>query len=467
MDICLDMEFEKSVDIMYLEIKRISRINPLFLSILEHSLIRINQCSYQKVFQFYKLAIYKTIDTRLPKFYQSDRKLPVIILTPNVLAHKSSFMQDQEFSNDGSALNFAQTYFKINMISGSNESLKFIKSIIESNNEFLFNTQFIQVILNEKWKKIRLLLYLQAIIYCTYLLLVSYFSVTRDASSLIAAFVISSSLILYEFSQFLSGKLEYFKDIWNYIDLAGIGLFNLLFFEHILSRNNSYENDICALVLFMSWIRGISYFRLSKSTRYYVNLIYEVIFDITPFLTILFYSTTAFGLIFHSIMEDASQYSYFQASWELNIGSFNTSGYPYFMYLMFFLNSLLNPIIMLNLLISIMSDTFNIVNQGFIIADNKELASMILEGELFYFWHRNRTDKHYLHICSNIKNNRAIVDPKFKKLKTKINFIHDNHISLVQEFNDIKKEIKDMKDTTEKKLDYLTEVLLLNMKSNK
>ena len=150
LDICLDMEFEKSVDIMYLEIKRISRINPLFLSILEHSLIRINQCSYQKVFQFYKLAIYKTIDTRLPKFYQSDRKLPVIILTPNVLAHKSSFMQDQEFSNDGSALNFAQTYFKINMISGSNESLKFIKSIIESNNEFLFNTQFIQVILNEK-----------------------------------------------------------------------------------------------------------------------------------------------------------------------------------------------------------------------------------------------------------------------------------------------------------------------------
>ena len=62
------------------------------------------------------------------------------------------------------------------------------------------------------------------------------------------------------------------------------------------------ETEILVLNLFVSWLRGFSYFRLLKITRYYVNLIYEVFFDIFPFLTILCYSTLAFSFIFRTLM---------------------------------------------------------------------------------------------------------------------------------------------------------------------
>ena len=52
------------------------------------------------------------------------------------------------------------------------------------------------------------------------------------------------------------------------------------------------------------------------------------------------------------------------------------------MCLAFFLYTVINPIIMSNLLISVMSDTFKRVNNQSIIADNREFAGMILEAEL-------------------------------------------------------------------------------------
>ena len=78
------------------------------------------------------------------------------------------------------------------------------------------------------------------------------------------------------------------------------GLVILLFFRDM---HDLFEGtEILALILFVSLLRGLSYFRLLKITRYYVNLIYEVFFDIVPFLTILCYSTLGFSFIFRTLM---------------------------------------------------------------------------------------------------------------------------------------------------------------------
>ena len=55
------------------------------------------------------------------------------------------------------------------------------------------------------------------------------------------------------------------------------------------------------------------------------------------------------------------------------------------------------PLVMLNLLIAIMSDTFERVSNSMAEADGKELNSMILEQELMLFWNRNEKKKEHLH----------------------------------------------------------------------
>ncbi|OMJ74992.1 hypothetical protein SteCoe_25949 [Stentor coeruleus] len=456
LDICLEMAFEETIDLMYIEIKKLSRRNPLFLSILENSLVRLNSNSYANVHRFYKLAIYKTIDTRLPHFYKSKRKLPIIIFTPNVLAHKSSFMPNGEYSNDGVELSFTQTYFRINMIPGSKESLEFIKSIIESSNESLFTTEFIRTILSEKWGKVYLILYLQALIYSSYLGLISAYSVEGDFIFLTISFALNTALILYEICQVFTGRLDYFKDVWNYIDIVRSAIMTFLFLNEILNVNEKHDVPT-AIVLFVSWIRGISYFRLVENTRYYVNLIYEVFFDIIPFLTILFYSTVAFSLIFHSLMSDSGdEYAFLKTSWEINVGGFDTSKYKGLMYVAFFLNTVLNPIIMLNLLISIMSNTYKRVNKQVVIADSKELAGMILECELIFFWNRNKTFKHYLHICSTKKKGLIQESDMFKKIKAKIFNLKQGQVDIMSQFNSLTTKLKKMKKSTNIKLDIIS-----------
>lgn len=55
---------------------------------------------------------------------------------------------------------------------------------------------------------------------------------------------------------------------------------------------------------------------------------------------------------------------------------------------------------MLNLLISLMSDTYARVNEGIVVADSKELTEMITDCELLLFWKRKGKSKRYLQVCN-------------------------------------------------------------------
>lgn len=81
------------------------------------------------------------------------------------------------------------------------------------------------------------------------------------------------------------------------------------------------------------------------------------------------------------------------------MGDFDTTDYDWAQWTIFILASAINPIIMLNLLIAIMSDTYDKVQESVEVADNKELSEMILEVETMMFWKRNTSDVEYMQIC--------------------------------------------------------------------
>jgi WD40 repeat protein len=425
LDVCFEMNNEQGINFFYKYIKNNASSKPFFTCVLGRSLNRICLHQSHKTKKFLDMMLTKTFDSTLSRFHHSNQKLPMIVFTPGLFTDKASFPKEK-FSNEGQALEFLQTYFSLNLHPGSQDSLDFISSLLESQNDLIFNSNFIQTILKFKWEKVRFILYTQAVVYVIYLVLLSAYSSLGNVQILHACFALNLALILYEIFQVVCSKEEYFKDLWNYVDVARSTIVTVIWVRDVGDYFLTQDNLI-ALVVFISWVRGISYFRIIKDTRYYINLIYEVIKDILPFLSILFYSTIAFSLVFERLLHrDDRYFKYLTTSWEINVGGFDTSDYENWMYLAFFTHTILNPILMLNLLISIMSHTFEKVNENILVADSKELAEMIREGELFFIWKRKYVEKKFLHVCKNIgiaaeENDSVTVLKKMRKRITGLN----------------------------------------------
>ena len=229
-----------------------------------------------------------------------------------------------------------------------------------------------------------------------------------------------------------------------------------------ISFQSAGPDSLTSVVLLFSWVRGISYFRIIKKTRYYINLLRNVLVDIMPFMFILLYSTLAFSVIFEVLdIENSSFTSSFSVIWEMNIGGFNTEKYSGLVYFYFFLHSVLNPILMLNLLISIMSFTFDQVNSNVQVADGKELASMILEGENVFFWNRNSTQMSYIHVCQAIEPLKTSDDLNFliKTVKKKISIVarkQDEVSNNVENLGEIAKRLEAKHDSMAQTLELIS-----------
>ncbi|OMJ90474.1 hypothetical protein SteCoe_7177 [Stentor coeruleus] len=453
LDICLQSNNDLGITLLYSKVKQETLKNPMFLSILENSITRICTSLSDKAYKFLDLSLSSSIDSTLTRYRHSNIPLPLFLYSPTLFCDKTLFSDLSTVSTEGETLQFFQTYFKLNMNPGSNDSINFVKALISTENETVFMSDFIKIILEEKWKKIRSVLYIQSLLYLIYLIAISCYSTFEGMFLLILSFVLNVILILYEFKQAISSGSDYFSDIWNYFDLLRLILATLMFITDIIS-GNVYSEIIIALVLLISWMRGIAYFRVFKATRYYINLIYEVVLDIFPFLMIVFYSTLAFSFIFERVFRGTSDqvpdyFYYLSVSWELNLGTFSSSDYTTLMYLAFILHAVLNPIIMLNLLISVMSNTFERVNSQVEVADNKELAKMILEAELVYAWNRDNVEKEYFFMIKGVEI-EEIQDntlAQVRNIKRKVGDMNRSQNMISDSINGLLESIDEMKVT--------------------
>ncbi|CAG9323396.1 unnamed protein product [Blepharisma stoltei] len=299
---------------------------------------------------------------------------------------------------------FMHSLVPFNISAGSIESIEFLKSTLDSPNQDIFRTKFIQSILQGKWKQVRWLMYTQGLLYVLYLVTLSLFVLYWQDNQimLVIPFVLSIILTSYEVYQAVLSPIDYLEDIWNYIDISRAVLFIVYTIMNWTDGDESVVYTFLMVTSFISWVRGISYFRLYPPTRYMVNLLSEVFKDMMSFLILLFYSTLAFSFIFLVLdvpTERDSLMSYVSYSYLINLGTYSLDGMTYMQSLMFFIVTMINQVVMMNLLISIVGDTHDRVQESLEIADNMELAEMILEVETLCFWKRNVKDDTYLQIC--------------------------------------------------------------------
>jgi len=178
-----------------------------------------------------------------------------------------------------------------------------------------------------------------------------------------------------------------------------------------------------------------------------IKLLSEVVKDMLSFLILLFYSTVGFAFIFLVLdKNDPQLIDYLKPSYVLNLGAFETDDLTNLQWICLFLATMINMLIMLNLLISIMGSTFGRVQEESEIADRKEQLSMIIELETLMYKKRNLESLFYFHVCQDEATEDLEVNMGtriIKISKTQKTFQEENR----QEIKGLKTSVTEIKAT--------------------
>jgi WD40 repeat protein len=414
LSIALELKYLSCVRAVIKGLTQSMKTNPLTLFYFDRSLTQLNDLGYSGLHRIYDYMFSRSVNRSLPKF-STDKPSQIYIENTNLIPSKTDFMPSESYSNDGYAIIFKQSYCKFPLVPGSEESLEFIRSLIECTNNKIYDTEIIKLLLEEKWKRSQWIMFIIAGVFLSFSILLAVHTVRdrNDKTFIIGPLVIECLLILYEFVQLYINKLEYFKDIWNWVDLGKTALF-LAYFV-MVQMDNRENNSLLAIVLFITLLRGITFFRLFTETRKYINLLYEVVFDLIPFLIIFYYSAVGFSMIFLSLGRERETdfFQYVTWGYPTDLGNYDTSNFDKAEWLTYFLVTLLISIVMLSLVVSILSDTYGRVSSHAQVADSQALAQMIYECELLFFWNRKSPESRFVFICTEQE------DPTLEKVDVK------------------------------------------------
>jgi WD40 repeat protein len=415
--IATEFEYKNCIDICLKYMKHgFKRRNWRAYVPLGNCLTKLNTLDIPDIDKIYETLFQKANDAHLPAFCLYETPLPTLHYADSLVISPDQVVPKDFYSPNGRTIVFHRSLCPLNIDIGCTDSIEFLVSLTECSNDQIFRTTLLQVMLMDKWDRVKWAVFAQGSLYIFYMFQLSFYCVMfRDSpTNLILLFLTHVLLFLYEVSQIITDPIDYWFDMWNILDqLRGLSCT-----VYAIMRWEGYESDnVLLTVIIFSWIRGISYFRMFDGTRYFVRLLTEVIKDMKVFFVILFYSTFAFTFIFFLRTGDLSFSEYITVSYRLDLGDFTAEYTEIFDWVIFFLATTINPLIMLNLLISIMGDTYSKVKESNDIANFMELTEMIIEIEKLMFWKKDQNEKHYLHQCDFLTSNKESSEKIFDKIK--------------------------------------------------
>ena len=425
LSVSVAMDHKTCIEICLKYLKKQYRRNKFAYVPLGNCLTDLNKLDIGSIPKLYKTLFEVDRSVHLPNYCTDSAVLPKIYYSDSALMNVEPLLPREALSTHGQSIVFYHSLCPLAINTGSAGSINFLESLLKCEYPEIFRTKFVQTLLRDKWQTVTWAIYAQGMLYILYLVMLSFYCIVFvDSHTYLGVlFIVHVLLFMYEVIQIATDFYDYWKDVWNILDqLRGIS-FSLYAFCLWFGESDS---TILLIVIIFSWTRGISYFRMFEGTRYMVRLLSEVIKDMQVFFIILFYSTLAFSFILYLNNPKYTFSKYVTVSYRLDLGDFENDYEGMFDWIIFFLATVINPLIMLNLLISIMSDTYSKVQETNDIANYQELTEMIIEIEKLMFWKRDSTLNHYLQQCDYLKgkeqSENTIMD-KIKSMKSQLNSI--------------------------------------------
>ena len=438
LSICVDLAYKNCIDICLKYIKSDYKRNPRAYVPIESCLTKLNTVDIPGITRLYDTIFQKSTSEHLPVFALHETKLPALYHAEQLVIFPENIVQKDFFASNGRSIVFYQSLCPLDLDTGTTGSIEFLESLTECPSDQIFRSTILQVLLNNKWDRVKWAVYGQGLIYILYMILLSFYCILfiDNKAFLILLFIVHALLFFYEVTQIATDFFDYWLDLYNILDqLRGLSFTVYA----VLAWRGDNNMDVLLTVIIFSWTRGISYFRMFDGTRYMVRLLSEVIKDMREFFVVLFYSTIAFSFVLYLRNPSLSFSAYLTVSYRMDLGDFDADYTTAFDWIVFFLATMLNLTIMLNLLISIMGDTYAKVQESNDIANYQELTEMIIEIEKLMFWKKRLAHKHYLQQCDFLtreeSNNDKILE-KIRNLKVQIG-------GMEKDMNFIKEKVKD------------------------
>jgi hypothetical protein len=152
------------------------------------------------------------------------------------------------------------------------------------------------------------------------------------------------------------------------------------------------ERVLQAIGVFFMWFKFLYFFRIFKNFGYLTRLIIIVINDMKTFLFVMFFTIVAFSDSLLTLSNgnpvdkqfvhgfgDSIIYTYRIILGDFEVEEFGEVGVA-LVYALFIMCTLFNTIVMLNLFIAIISESFSMVKENAANASYQEMASMIAEN---------------------------------------------------------------------------------------
>ena len=304
----------------------------------------------------------------------------------------------------------------------------------------IYNSPIITLLLKARLKQFpKRIYYFDLIIFLIYFIIFTLNAIFLvNTKKFVKAFIATNILVIIfaflfliqEIIQFFLNKknkllkLNSYFDFWNIIDwiiislgftCGGLGI-------HYNKESNVKVNMIFSATLLIVWIRMFSYTMINKKMSFLIRMILEVFKEMRYFIIILFFlilelsfssnffilsnfflfSFNFFFYIAYVLKSGQSFSDVFKIIYKLTLGDFEDfwkEDYPeYFQFTLFLFATVVLMIILLNLLIVIINETYDKVDAVSLITQNREKALKIKAIELllefiFMFSFFNRTDE--------------------------------------------------------------------------
>ncbi|CDW77734.1 wd-40 repeat protein [Stylonychia lemnae] len=263
--------------------------------------------------------------------------------------------------------------------------------------------------------------------------------------------------IYIEYRQIIFHKKEYIKSFWNLLDLSTVILAPLTVILSLASVDSTIVRPFMAVCNLIFYMRFFYFLRIFDSSSHLVRTIIEITFDIRNFLFVFFLGIIGFGTSFYILsnnnLKEKEGAVFIESFWEsfifsyrMALGDFQLDDFPkatdiFLIYTLFVICSLFSAVILLNMLVAIMGDSFNRVNETSENQIVREHLQLIVENDFLFDRKKEFSNVKYLiEIKDDIEeDDKDIMHQKIDKLQQTVSKTGEKTENQIQEIKDILK----------------------------
>jgi len=283
----------------------------------------------------------------------------------------------------------------INYDLNSPEALELIQMLDDVTSNKFFESPIIKHIIDYFWTHCKRSMWVLLVFYLVPICLLTTFSVLRvnykdEASNvLIPLVVFNFLLILMECIQAIVHFQTFLTDPWNYIDFLFIVCQLVMAVLFWADSAEEPQALFTSFSLVLAFTKLLVVLRVVDQLRYLIRMILEILRDMISFMTVILVYILSFSLVmYHSrngqAAEDNTENeqnfgSVLLEMYTLIYGGWDDTNYSGTTMPFFILVTFLQALVLLNLIIAIMGDTYDRVLENLPTVDARERLSLIYE----------------------------------------------------------------------------------------